>query len=281
MRLFGLTLPSIAYWSTLFVSAILAIGAAVGTAENMLRRTFSGRGSSLFHYGPSTQKRWLAMYAPVVVLVILGGAVSFWLFVETKSHLFYIVLQLLAYAAGVPLINTRFRRQTEVVRGVSKLLNALGYTVIHSPRTGDTALDALLANLDLLAYDDGRAFAVEVKSWINSAAPVNWSEASNLQMKAKALQHPEVSERLQLPSLTNKDVQPLLILVDRRHGDGLVAFSNEEHVPIETIKRELVDEALATDSQENLVRLAQACFRHLKQSKAESSTEFSNNIPSA
>jgi hypothetical protein len=140
-----------------------------------------------------------------------------------------------------------------VVQAVSKLLEALDYQVIRSPRTGKNDIDPVLVEVDLFAYKRVRALAVKIKTSANPLQEADWKTASGLHMAALAL----VGEMENLEVLS-KTVEPLLVLVGTTPDQSLTAFSSLENVHIVEIPDiEAVRQILQTDDMAALREIAQ------------------------
>lgn len=272
----------LAYYPVLVIAGLIGIAIAVATAQSLHDPLyFIMPGTRSVYYTQIVQKRGrLLMYTAWVLFMIVIEAVLLWVARGTSSTGFYLILQLIPYFAGAPLLilGSRSRTESNVIEAVIKLLSALGYTVIRSPHTGDEALDPMLGGLDLIAYDEDRAFAIDVKSSSNSTEQVEWTAASSLRFKAKALEFRDVCEKLGVPSLADKTVQPLMMLVEIKQADSLVEFSKEESFPIETIENKVIDLASATDDQSTLLDLASKHLHHLKPSGVNTASAPSSAI---
>src|SRR2546428_8833169 len=66
-------------------------------------------------------------------------------------------------------------------------------------------------------------------------------------MKVKALQLPEVCQKVEVVSLTDKNVQPLLVLAGREQDKSLVEFSRDKDLPVVIIEMETINQILAIE----------------------------------
>lgn len=248
---------SIAYYPTVVLAVLFGVGSGVGVGQlrRQLYPDIAGVKSAFYDLISRGRRRlWTTAAALVsgvaLALLLVRETTGTWPYILLQVHLCILSLPL-SIAGGVP------SRTTSAIRAIEKLLTAAGYHTVLAPRTGDAAIDPLLANVDLIAHDDERAFVVQVKTRELSPSRVDWTAASSLQTAAWTLGG--VSQKL---DLTSKKVEPLMVLVGVKpdESQSLRAFSKEESVGVVDISSEDLAQILRADDPEDLRELAQ---RHL------------------
>jgi hypothetical protein len=212
----------------IYPAAILAVlwalagGYDITSLRDQLYQDVAGT-KSVF-YDLIARHRGRLIGCSTLALVALGAALALFLLRWGVGTVFYVLLQV--YLAGVsgPLWGAGELDKVPflAVRAVRKLLREAGYQTVESPKTGDEKTDPLLANVNLLAYDEERAFALQVRTSGRSTGPVDWTAASALQSAAWTL-----DEYGQAFGLTSQRVKPLMVLVGVRPDESLVEFSEE------------------------------------------------------
>jgi hypothetical protein len=216
------------FWGSIWV---LGGATVAGSTEGMreLARQLYPRDAwarSAF-YSLLTRAGWIAAAAAAAVVTV--GAM-FWLF-DLRGVALPAALAALFFYTSFPLAELgeqgHDKLRSMVVDALAAVLEAAGYRIVRTPRTGKPEIDPLLKSLDLLARRDDRAFAVEVKSVAGSRVPVEWNEATAVRTAATLLSSEIVSD---FGAPVN--VEPLLMLVGGSIAQSLRAFSQRERVPI-------------------------------------------------
>lgn len=215
------------YWGSIAFASVLVVTAAQQGAESLLRSLYPGTAGSRSAFFPLLGKP--GRIALVVVAALAALAVIL-VFLDPRGTAFPIVLMLLFFYTSYPLAELGERRparlQTEIIESLCRLLEAGGYSVIRSPRTGKPEVDPLIQSIDLLARSRERAFALEVKSRAAGAA-VEWNEAAAVRT-ASSLLEDEMGRDLEAPM----PIEPILVVVGGEIAPSLTRFSEQERVPV-------------------------------------------------
>jgi hypothetical protein len=113
----------------------------------------------------------------------------------------------------------------EAVLAITKLAQALGYSVIDSPRTKDLGVDPMLEGTDLLLSKGRQAWLLEIKTSLRTAEPVQSWDVSALPLASRALS-----------KFINKDekapitVTPILVLIGRSPSGGLEGLAKDDNL---------------------------------------------------
>lgn len=254
---------AIAFWVTLSIACLLGIGVFIASLSEMISKLYPNTTSfhSIFYELATRRRRWLITCLLIGVAVpALVGLIGYFL-IGSLGTWFYLFLQLYLFIAtsGLSAVarpgHSAKQPSASAVEAVIKLLNNVGYKVIQQPKIGDKELDPFLINLDLLAYNDERALAVEIKTQKESPEPVEWAAASSLRMTGLAL----------IPELENfgikaEDIELFLILNDVEPAPSLINFCDNltSHDVIHTVKlpSTMIEEILASDDQTALQNIA-------------------------
>jgi hypothetical protein len=231
LRWFGLeaqVIPdSIAYYPTAVLAVLLGLGSGWGIEhlQQQLYPDVAGVRSAFYDLIFRGRRRLVGCTAGAVLF--FGAALAFFLARGVSGRWPFMLLQgyLLIVSMSLYLVGETPARPSSATDAVESMFRAAGYDITVSPRTGDGAIDPLLANVDLLAHREGRAFAVQVKT-----QSVDWTAASSLQTAGWTLD--DVGEKL---GLTAQKVEPLIVLVGAEPDESLRAFSEQEALRVERI----------------------------------------------
>ena len=120
----------------------------------------------------------------------------------------------------------------EDVENVTHSLRKHGWTVIHSPRTGNQGIDPLLAEVDLFAYKDSTSILVDVSRANGASAAMQWAGCAGLVTAAKALPSTELPPGISVVDpvmiLVDTELEPALARFARRHSVALVVLDTKE-----------------------------------------------------
>jgi hypothetical protein len=258
---------AIAFWGTLFFAILFGTGVFVSSLYGMISKLYPNTAGvrSAFYDLATRRRRWLVYYLLLgVAFPALVGLTAYLTTARPPGTWFYIFLQLYLFIVTSGLSTGPQPGQLNkdsaapAVEAVVKLLNSLGYKIMPQPKIGDQELDPFLVNLDLLAYNDQRAIAIEIKTQKESPAPVEWTVASSLRMAALTIK-PEL-EKL---GINTETIDLFLVLNDRKPAASLIDFSNnlketpeQGMIHIVEIPSTTIAEILATDDQMILKNIA-------------------------
>jgi len=244
---------SIAYYPTAVFAVLIGIGSGIGVErlQSKLYPDVAGIKSAFYDLISRRRGRLVGCTAPAVL--IPGVTLAIFLSKGGTGTWFYVLLQVYLSIVSIPLwlAGELPTRSSSAIRAVRKLLEANGYQITLAPRTGDEAIDPLLMSVDLFAYNEERALALQVKTRSQTQGPVDWTAASTLQNAAWTLD--DVSEKL---GLTSREVEPLLVLIGAEPDDSLKAFSEKESVQIAEIPEGDVTQIVVAVNEDDLREMA-------------------------
>lgn len=233
-------------------------------AEQLYART---AGIKSAFYGLITRRRRLLVVGMVLALLVPAGGVLAVALTRGTFTAWWLNFGLLIYMLVVtsPFWTmatigeaTSTPESEDAIKAVGKLLEASGYEVVDSPRTGKRKIDPLLVGLDLFAQGEKRALAIEVQTLSESTDPVDsyLHSPSDLLTAAWALE-----SFLQEPEEIFRRVDAMIVFVgkkpDERARNIMRDIWKEEEVQIiEIPDLEVVDQILKTDSKEELRNMA-------------------------
>lgn len=247
---------------------LIAIGIAAAIAQNITNRLYSIKVSSrIASYNQVLRgqaKTWVYSALSVAALLFMGFLIHY----SSKPWGYggSMLLQAIPYVSCAWLLGlgSRVRKDSDIVDAIGRLLRAMDYQVVFSPRVADPSFQSLVSGLDIIATKENHALVIQVKTQSSSFAPVDWTAGSGLRMKAKALEQPELLEKLDIPSLSDKEtITPLLVLVGREQDSTLGEFSREESLPVVLIDMELIGKILVTEDPGMLRALADKYFQNI------------------
>jgi hypothetical protein len=258
----------VAFYVSFVFALIFAMGIAAAIAQNITNRLYSIKVSSrIASYNQALReqkKTWIYSALSISALLVMGAIIHFgkgsWSFWP------YFLLQLIPYGSCAWLLGLgrRVRQDAEIVNAVGRLLSAMGYEVVFSPRSKDPEFASLVSGLDIIAAKDKHALVLQVKTQSSSMEPVDWTAGSSLRIKAKALELQEVREKLEIPSLNEKEsIRPLMVLAGRQQDSTLAEFSKQESVPVIVVDMDLIEKILNTEDPDELRKLADTHFRDI------------------
>jgi hypothetical protein len=119
-------------------------------------------------------------------------------------------------------------------RDVSSTVRAFevnGWTVLPSPRTGDAAIDPLLADVDLFAWKGSQAVLVDVKRTNGMPASAYWTSCAGLVTASRVL------PRSQLPAGI-ADLDTVMFVLGAKLEREVESFASQQDVSIVVIDPE-------------------------------------------
>ncbi len=272
---FTLGAASIAFYVSLGCALVFGIGIAAAIAQNISKRLYSLSVSSrtVAYSQALSKQRKTYLYLMLSLLFLAGTGILLWRTGESEGFWFYFVLQLIPYGAcfWVLGLGVRVRKDSEIVNAIGMLLRSMGYELVFSPHSQDSTIETLLSGVDMIASRENQVLIIQVKTASSSAASVDWTIGSGLRMKVKALRLPEICQKVEAVSLTDKNVQPLLVLAGRNQDDSLVQFSREVGLTVVVIEMETINEilTLADSSEAEQASKGLAKFGNLATSASE------------
>jgi hypothetical protein len=217
-----------AVWAVVFTAAF---SDASETAKELYPKTVGFR--SRF-YPLIMQRRTLLRGAGILLLIfftLVGVAV---LMHRTGTHLFYVLLELYLFIAGVTVYpsetesdSSRKEAESNVIGQIARVFEGGGYEVERSPRTNKPDVDPLLSELDLLVHKGDDWLAIEIKAGSEASPPVDWKAVSALRTAAWTLSD---ARHMRLES-----VRCMLVLVDATADKSLKAGLRREHTLLVTL----------------------------------------------
>lgn len=280
----GLTIntASLAFYISFGFALLFGTGIAVAIAQNITSRLYSANISSrtvAYSQALGGQgKTWMYLVFSLLALSAMGALL--WWADESRGFWFYFGLQCIPYVSCLWLLGlgVRVRKDSEVVKAIGMLLRATGYDVIFSPHSQDATVQTLLSGVDMIATRGNQALIIQVKTGSSSAVAVDWTAGSGLRMKAKALQLPDLCQKVEVVSLINKEVEPLMVLSGRDQDESLAQFSQEHFLPVVTIEMAMIDRILALADVDELRALAQKYFPRLAANRDGSSAASEEHL---
>lgn len=237
---------TIAFWVS--VACFLGLGFVMGAAASLeiAERVFPSTAAEPAD-DPTAQSvlpRTRTVLATVAVALVLLAVLL--LLTEPGSAWRVGLLACWMVVFTVPLLADEEEDGLEELRArerITSLLEALGYSVITDPRSGEAELDALFAELDLLATRGDHGLAIEIK-WRRQAEPVEWFEASHLRTAAWAVRQWKAEEWGETP------VEPVLLLVDCDVAESFEAFLRDEPFTVLRLSSDSLEAVDAVDGAE-------------------------------
>lgn len=251
----GTSAGAAAYWVSLTIAVICGFSSSFVAAPEMGRKLYPDTAGARSPYFDLileerrlTRMLGFSLLAGLVLLVLIDRA-SVW-FVPALLALVALSAASLENLGKSPLKTEK----KEALEALVKLLNAVGYHTVLSPRTGLADVDPLLINVDLLARSPQATLVIEVKSAAGGEGPVEWQEASRLRTACWSL-----ADALAGDGQSRMD--PLMVLVQRPAAESLEHFARDEGVrlvrfesaePIARARREHDPERLRQMAREHL-----------------------------
>ncbi len=246
---------AVAYYPTAVFAVLMAVGTVEGVKELQSKLYPDVAGIESAFYDLISRRRGILVACSAPAVLVLGAVLAAFLANRLTASWFCVFLQVYLCIVTMPLglAGELPKRSTSAIDAVRKLLEASGYQTTMSPRTEDRdeAIDPLLMNVDLFAYNEERALALQVKTRGQAQGLVDWNAASALQDAAWALD--ELSDKLGLPS---QQVEPLMVLIGAEPDDSLRAFSQAESVQIVEIPEADVPRIAVTVDEDDLREMA-------------------------
>jgi hypothetical protein len=265
---YSFSATTVAFYISFAVALLTAIGIAAAIAQNITNRLYSVKGNSrIVSYNQVLRgqaKTWIYSVLSVAALLSMGLLIHY-----SSSRWGYwstMLVQFIPYGSCAWLLGlgSRVRKDSDIVDAIGRLLKAMDYQVVYSPRVADPSFQTLVTGLDIIATKGEVALVIHVKTQSSSLSPVDWTAGSSLRLKAKALEQPELLKELDIPLLNDKKtITPLMVLVGRDQDPTLEEFSKEESLPVVLIDMELIGKILATESRDELRALADKYFQNI------------------
>jgi hypothetical protein len=254
---------NIAFYFTFGVAALFGLGIAAAIGESIATRIYSVSSSRNVEYSKtlSEQSRtYLYLMLNLIALAAMVFLVS--RFGGKGGFFFHLVLQLIPYLGSFWVLNlgTRVYSDSEVVERIGRVLRAMDFEVVFSPRTIGQELQSLLAGVDMLATRTNEAYIIQVKTASSSASDVDWTTGSGLRIKAATLRIPEIAEKVAGASLSNKNVIPLLIICGRKQDPSLAEFLREQELQVVMLDSEAMNLLPAIRSDAELIAFGEKYF---------------------
>jgi len=201
----------------------LGSGAGIRRLRDQLYPDVAGLKSAFYDLISQKQRRLVG--CTIAPMLVLGAALAVLAVATDAGKWIYVLAQayLAVISAGLWSAGEFSMRSLAEIYAIQRLLEAVGYQVTPSPRTGDEAVDPLLVNVDLFAHSAERALAVQVRTPGQTPDAVGWTAASALQAAAWRLNSVNRES-----DLTPHVVEPLMVLVGIEPDDSLRSFSEEE-----------------------------------------------------
>jgi hypothetical protein len=214
---FALAPARAAFYITLIAAPLFGTMMVNVAASAIFRQLFPATAGlkSPFYSLIATRRPTLVVF--VIVTAGAGFALSFlvhsvtWFYVRTSAYLVLASGWLWVFGEK----SSRPSSYQNVESSIAKLLEALGFSVVLSPRTGDERIDPLLTDIDILALRGRKAFAIHVKQGNKGSQPLDWTDASRVELAAWALR-----ASLQA-SDPDRQVDPVILLVGSPEGATL------------------------------------------------------------
>jgi len=255
---------NITFYFTFGFAALFGLGVGAAIGRSIATRIYSVSLSSRNLEYSKTLGEQTKLYV-YLVLNLLGLAAMVFLvyrFGGKSGFLFHLVLQLIPYLGSAWLLNlgTRVYSDSEVVEGIGRVLRFMDFEVVFSPRTSDQDLQSLLTGVDMLATRTNEAYIIQVKTASSSASDVDWTTGSGLRIKAATLRIPEIAQKVEGGSLSNKTVIPLLIICGRKQDPSLVEFSREQELEVVPLDNDAVSQLPTLRSKAELIAFGEKHF---------------------
>jgi hypothetical protein len=265
---YSFSATTVAFYISFVFALVMAAGIAAAIAQNVTNRLYSAKISSrIVSYNQVLRgqaKTWGYSAMSVAALLVMGLFIHY--STSTPGFGRTMLFQFIPYGSCAWLLGlgSRVRKDSDIVDAIGRLLKAMDYEVVFSPRVADPSFQTLITGLDIIATKEQVALVIQVKTQSSSLTPVDWTAGSSLRLKAKALEEPELLKELDIPLLKDrKTITPLLVLVGRDPDQTLQEFSKEESLPLVLIDMELIGKVLATESREELRLLADKYFQNI------------------
>lgn len=224
----GALAEDLAFASSFVIALSLCAGCAAIATDNTSRQLYprtAGMAVAFRTLFAEKRRRRTAVAAALPVLV--AGAAT----LALPSNGWVLLTQVLVLAWSL----TVFRlgqmehapEHDQLARALHLAFLSADYLVVESPRTGDPALDPLVVGVDLLAYREERAFAVQIEAAKTSESRVPWADAAAVGLAATTL----ADVAWQLDVRTGR-VEPVLVVTGEEPGSALRKFCEREGVAL-------------------------------------------------
>lgn len=268
-------LDAIAFYPTIIIVGLMGIAFIVLAVETIIKQLYPvTAGAKHAFYEFATDRRSALIRRFTIAIVILVIIIVLLILIGKARTIFYILLQISLLYVGFPLIlfgkrnrqqyKRRFPVTTRAVQAFSRLFKTAGYEVITSPRTGDAAMDPLLAGLDLFVYSEERALAVNIKHARVDKAPVTWTDALEVRSAARIFGRAKLELEIKA-----KIIEPVLILIGVNTDETLGNFTKKESIRLVELDDKEVSEILDLKDESELQNKVVKLFGQISTSQDE------------
>src|SRR5215213_10025222 len=200
------------------LGSIMVLGAIAVTADKLKLWVFPKTGignASLLPWAKPGEASPRAIIATLALLLFFGLSIF-------VSRYFYIALQLcLAVISGPVSAKLEMRepsdRNKTLRAAVKRMLEACDYQVVERLQTRQLELDRVIAAFDIVAYRQGYALAVQLKTDEQGTSPIPRSEAAYLRTAARAMYGAFDARDVQIHTIL-----PMMVLSGRSVDSSLV-----------------------------------------------------------
>jgi len=270
-----------AFYVSMVFAAFVGLAVATSSSESMTRLLHA---EGLRYVRRSKALLCWALLLGAIVAVLVGLRFAGPYFAgpsgERAPFLPYLILQFVPYIFGLPALTIEKSggKKNESVEAVCRLFESAGYEVIRSPRSPDSFIDPVLSKLDLLASRGKRLFAVEVKTTDDSTEPVDWSAASSLLTRVRALEYSYnehwagTQDEDVGAAISDRRVEPLIVLVGRKQDESFAEFTRAKSFPVVELKGEVLQQVAETRDPERLKEIARESLQAIEAPHAVASS---------
>ena len=219
---------SVVMWIMAGLGSVLLLGAVAVTADKLKLWVFPKTGignASLLPWAKPGEASPRAIFSTLALLLLFGLS----MFV---SRYFYIALQLcLAVISGPVSAKLEMREPSDHKKtlrvAVKRMLEVCDYQVVERLQTRQLELDRVIAAFDIVAYRQGYALAVQLKTDEEGTSPIARSEAAYLRTAARAMYGGFDSLDVQIHTIL-----PMMVLSGRSVDSSLTAFAEQQSIRI-------------------------------------------------
>ena len=210
------------------VGSVLLLGTVAVTADKLKLWVFPKTGignAALLPWAKPGEASPRAIIATLVLLLFAG--LSFFV-----SRSFFIALQMcLATISGPVSAKLEMRepsdRNKTLQAAVKGMLLACGYQVVDRLQTSRLELDRIIAVFDIVAYRQGYALAVQLKTDEEGTSSISRSEAAYLRTAARAMYGAFDPLDVQIHTIL-----PMMVLSGRNVDSSLTTFAEQQSIRI-------------------------------------------------